>query len=463
MKEKSFSKGVVMKKSTKRSKCSKVVLVAAALAFTAIMGGCGEKKDPIPSHQETVELMKTSVLTTDGITWRDEYEYDDHGDLRKGKHYKYEGDIFSIAEIEEYEYDDMGRVVKYRSGKAQEENGDVNWEDQYKAVYDGKGNIKKEYYKYNGYSLRIVHEYDTHAIRRKIKSYEKYKDDKKEYLSACEKYDDQGNLIRSEKFHSNGTSQSLWEYKYNDLGNMTFQSFDDESVRVNEYEYDDQGNEIRYTHYNYDGTPESKTENEYDDHGNKTRTVEYDENETVTSVTESEYDDCGNTIKTVEYDGNGTITSVTESKYDDHGNTIKTVKYDEDGVITYKTESEYDDQDNEIKSVEYDKDGIVTNFHLEYDSQGRPWKEITYNADGNIIRLMEYAYDEKGYQTHSHFLRYDENGKIISEITYDYEMEELTVTIPDKCDSEYQRKYTLSGLFMLRPKKYEPASGTKIQ
>ena len=464
MKKVSLRKCIVMKDDLKKSKGGKVVILAIALAFTAILSGCGEKKDPVQTHQETVVLTKAGSVLKDGILIRGEYEYDDHGNVIQEKFYKYDDDIFVDGSIKEYEYNDMGRIVKCQEGNIQGDNDDIKWIMKYNAVYDGKGNIKKECLEENGCSERIVHEYDRNGIRRKIKIFKKVEDEQKEYLSTCKEYDQQGNLIKVEDYYEGSLDDSR-EYKYDDRGNVIKEE-DYKHGKLEywlEYEYDKQGNEIRRTLCWNDGKKMPQMENEYDDHGNKTKNVEYGIDGTISYHAENEYDDRGNNIKTVLYDENGAITYYSESKYDDRRNITKTVTYDENGAIAYHSEEEYDDRNEIIKSVDYDKDGVVTSFHLEYDSLGRPGKEITCNADGNITSLVEYSYDEKGYQTHIHTLKYDENGKITTETTNDYEMVEATVMIPEKCESECPYSYGFIEPIIISPKRYESVAEVKIE
>ena len=477
-----------MKEDLKKSKGGKVALLAVALVLTTILSGCGEKKDPVQMHQETVALAKSAITVFDGISQRSEYEYDDHGNATKIKYYEYDGDLCVDEAIKEYKYDDMGRMLKYRYGEKRGENGDMDWGEQYTAVYDGSGNIKKECYEGDGYSIRIVHEYDKHGIRKKSKEFRKDEDENTEYLYSCKEYDDQGNTIKKEDYDQGSLDEST-EYKYDDHGNLIKEEHYghgtlDYSI---EYEYDVRGNEISRAHCYDDGSIFSKTENEYDDLGNMTKTVEYGSNRKVKSVSESKYDDRGKIIKYEEYqydeigaiiyhleteydergknsvcyDENGEIMYREEREYDDRGNIINSVTYDENGEVEYRKESEYDDRNEIKKSIEYDKDGIVTSFHLEYDSLGRPVKEITCDADGNILRLLEHSYDEKGYQTHIHLVEYNENGEIKKERTCDWEVVEATVTIPEKCESENQCSFGALEPRIDIPKRYESVTGVK--
>lgn len=93
MKKESLRKCAVRKNNLKKNKGGKVVILAIALAFTAILSGCGEKKDPVQTHQETVVSTKAGSVLKDGIFIRCEYEYDDHGNVIQEKFYKYDGDI----------------------------------------------------------------------------------------------------------------------------------------------------------------------------------------------------------------------------------------------------------------------------------------------------------------------------------------------------------------------------------
>ena len=502
MAKKGLRKGVAMKDSAKRSKSSMVVILVVVMALTASLSGCVENKKTVQLHEETVALTKSCTYTGDGITWhQNEYEYDDQGNATKIHRFTYEGDKYVEEHVEEYEYDDMGRIVKYRGGEVQVENGDINWDTQYQAVYDGKGNIRKDRYENDKHSERAVYEYDRHGVLRKIKIFEKYEDDKKEYLSTYEKYDSRGNIVKEksysdrnlswvrkykydkqgniikEKYYYHGSLLDPFvtttEYKYDDLGNLKYKRIyngdSDTGIEdILEYEYDEQGNEIRETRF-INGDARPVNEREYDDRGNITKSVEYGW-KGIEHGSDSEYDDRGNRTKYVIYGENGTIKYVTESEYDDCGNKVKNVEleYDENGTIVLRTESEYNGRDwLPIKSVEYDKNGIVNNSYMEYDSLGRAEKYITYNADGNIIHLNEFSYDEKGYQTHTHAQGYDENGKITKDIIMDYVMEEATITIPDKRESENQSKidYMIPQRYnaIPRPRRYEPASGDSIK
>ena len=160
------------------------------------------------------------------------------------------------------------------------------------------------------------------------------------------KYDDHGNIIYEVNFGGNGYH---WEYKYDDKGNKIYRK--DSYGRERFYEYDDHNNKIYMK--DSDGI---EYVYQYDDYGNETYMKDYDGNE---YYWEYKYDNKGNKIYMKDCDGKDWF-----YKYDDHNNMIYE-KYP--NGEEYYHEYKYDDKGNKIyeKCNEYEY-----MFEYEYNDNG---------------------------------------------------------------------------------------------
>lgn len=210
-------------------------------------------------------------------------------------------------------------------------------------------------------------------------------------------YDDKGNIIRqTSTFLSN--YETIYQYTYdkddNVIKKVESQYDSEELVRKEISNYDKNGNIIMQAEYLH-GYLNYKREYTYDSKNNKTLCVEYDENDKVIGKEEYEYDSNNNNTLLLEYDGNGKLESKTESIYNKDNQLVSSKTYDGNGVLTNRCEKAYDSESNLISSAEYDGNDKVINI-TKYDKYGRKTFEAGgYTANKELIEI-DYTYDDKG-------------------------------------------------------------------
>jgi hypothetical protein len=250
------------------------------------------------SENDIVEVEKKLVKGTEygihgGISYEYDYEYDSQGNLIREIHYDVTNDQYG-GNLE-YEYDSQGNLIK-----------DINYYNDNHSVkeYDSMGNeIKFIVYNEDG-SIAGEREYEL------------------EYV-----YDSKGNLAKCYEVSSKDNKYLIYEYEYDNLGNMIKKEFANNGALLYEYEYDSYGNMTKEIDYKRDGSGDVSSEDTY----------------------EYEYDVNGNMIKEIS----------------------KHITYKSDGSTwgehEYKYEYEYDAQGNLIKVKRYDEIGY-----------GGIWKEFVY-------------------------------------------------------------------------------------
>ncbi len=336
--------------------------------------------------------------------------YDEHGNIKEKTKYEYDS---NGKNIEETDYDKDDKIVRQVEIEYDAAGRKTKWE-----CYDehGKCSIQRIY---------------TRDERGKLIQYDEYHNG----YTTKEEYerDENGNIIKSIHYDSDGNITKIYEYEYDQMGReiKCVKYDDDETVAYwHEYEYDEGGNEVKSRSYNSTGNFEYCTvERKYDENGRKIYYCHKD-NDIITEKQENEYDKDGNIIKEIwtSYDsdtGQKQSQTIDEYTYDDNGNRIGYVEnhhgieesysflwereYDEDGretafylydnekAASYQSESGYDENGRMINYTGYDKNGnVLVKRDTEYDTSGKVVRKSEYDADGNLIRYFENEYDAFG-------------------------------------------------------------------
>jgi len=331
------------------------------------------------------DLISRSYYGTDGSPVlcpagyheiRMEYE---NGNCTRKAYYDTEGNLTPLkhkAAVLEYAFDAYGNnteICYY----------DQNLEpvlnpDYYRITmeYDQRGNkISETVYTFDNKSLpyhKGVYEYDAHNNIVRMSYYEKNGDPIKGDLffpsEVVQTFDAKGNLIREEHLNGSGLPllhktdwlPNVWEYGYDDFGNLVLRHYihadasgNEEFLGANIYTYDERGNKIRHDHYDesyqlssdvydyascvmlYTPTGEIREEIFYGEDGSLRR-----ESDGYPAYCRYEYDDRGNLIAESQYNENGDPCGSsydeyhrTEYRYDAMGNVTQTLYYDDAGIL----------------------------------------------------------------------------------------------------------------------------------
>lgn len=174
-------------------------------------------------------------------------------------------------------------------------------------------------------------------------------------------------------------------------------------------EYDDNGLLVREERYEPDGSLNTLTVNTYNENGELIQTEQYDQDDILLQKTVNHYDDKQRLTAQSNYYGDASEEYVTKYYYDEDDNVVKQEVYvngDLDYVektTTYKdgrreTETENDDYGNPmyIHHYQYDENGrVVVYVRDEVQNKDRRTYEFTYNENGDRVKDLIYDYDMK--------------------------------------------------------------------
>lgn len=307
---------------------------------------------------------------------RMEYE---NGNCTRKAYYDTEGNLTPLshhAAVLEYAFDAYGNnteICYYGTDLEPVLNPDYY---RITMEYDQRGNkISETVYTFDDKSLpyhKGVYEYDEHNNVVHMSYYDKNGDPIKGSLffpsEVIQVFDAKGNLIREVNLNGKGLPMyhktdylpNIWEYGYDEFGNLTLRHYIHADASGNEvflganiYTYDERGNKIRHDHYDeeynlssdvhdyascvmtYTPTGEILEEVFYGDDGSLRR-----ESDGFPAYCRYEYDDRGNLIAQSQYNENGDPCGSsydeyhrTEHRYDAMGNVTQTLYYNDDGEL----------------------------------------------------------------------------------------------------------------------------------
>ncbi len=190
-------------------------------------------------------------------------------------------------------------------------------------------------------------------------------------------------------------------------------------------EYDDNGLLLREERYEPDGTLNTLTVNTYNEHGDLLQTEEYDQDHILLQKTVNQYDDNQRLMSQSNYYGDASDEYVTKFYYDEADNIVKQEVYVNgkldfvEKTTTYKdgrleTMTENDDygkpmyihhyQYNEKGQVSvYSRDEVQNNdrrtYEFTYNDNGDRVKDLIYNYDMTLIAKVNRTFDEQYRQT----------------------------------------------------------------
>ena len=289
-----------------------------------------------------------------------EYEYDAEGSLTRETCYELEDD--AVRYWIEYRTEKGASVDELcRIGSRYEGEGNLATE----IVYNSDDNeVKKTYYREDGTAYWEIEYDDTGHHTREI-DYDEQENivNRREYeydaagnITLLVDYDADGKIVVTERYdHDSDTYVDIPHYW------------------LTENKYDAAGNLIKKVDYDYEGSIEDVWEYTYDEAGNLLQNIH---NGSVT--TENEYNDAGNMFRSVDYDYEGNVEDEWEYTYDEDGHLLKRIY---NGSVT--KEYTYDSAGNMTKEI---TDPYTQWKKYEYDSENRIIKMTVQDEDRHEYR-----------------------------------------------------------------------------
>lgn len=320
-------------------------------------------------------------------------EYDAQGHAWRLSYYDCIGNLMKSSNgyaVSEMEYDTYGRMLEVRRYDAHLEpiDGDQAWRNV--MAYDERGN------RIRNQSFYVDEEYQD-------VSYSVYAYDDNDRQIGHQRYDEEGNLLRSDSLSAetirtyDAAGNLICEERL-DADGYPFRHDQDGILNVKEYEYDIYGNLIQTRQY----------------HGDRSgkRQCLY--------VSLLEYDSYGNGIHEEYQDGKGNLRlnkddpqyAIRKRGYDELGNLIWEEYYGVDGKPCLYEEDAFRFEHTYqngilIESHYYDVDGQLMHAdNVRYAMQRCERSEFmdlskltVYDENGSMMYWAEYTYDERGFLT----------------------------------------------------------------
>lgn len=269
-----------------------------------------------------------------------------------------------------------------------------------------------------------------------------------EYTEGYAEYDDNGLLLREERYEPDGTLNTLTVNTYNEHGELVqTEEYDQDDILLQKTvnQYDENQRLAAQSNYYGDASEEYVTKYYYDDDDNvvkqevyvdgkldyveKIATYQNGHPETVT-----ENDDYGKPmyINHYQYDEKGQVSVYIrdevqnndrrsyEFTYNDNGDRVKDLIYDYDMKLIAKVNRTFDEQNRQTEIVEEDLDSY-RRITMEYDGD-KVVKNTMYNKNGDITGWAEYEYADDGRQSMAREFIHDEvepeNFRMLRETFY---------------------------------------------
>ena len=270
-----------------------------------------------------------------------------------------------------------------------------------------------------------------------------------EYTEGYAEYDDNGHILREERYEPDGTLNTLTVNTYNENGELVqTEQYDQDEILLQKTvnKYDENQRLASQSNYYGDASEEYVTKYYYDAEGNVVKQEVYvDGNldyveKTATFVngrpdTVTENDDYGNAmyIHHYQYDEKGQVTVYVrdevqnkdrrtyEFTYNDNGDRVKDLIYDYDMKLIAKVNRTFDEQNRQTEVVEEDLDSY-RRITMEYD-EDRVVKNTMFDKNGEITGWAEYEYADDGRQSMAREFIHDEveqqNFRMLRETFYE--------------------------------------------
>lgn len=270
-----------------------------------------------------------------------------------------------------------------------------------------------------------------------------------EYTEGYAEYDDNGHILREERYEPDGTLNTLTVNTYNENGELVqTEQYDQDDILLQKTvnKYDENQRLASQSNYYGDASEEYVTKYYYDAEGNVVKqevyvdgNLDYVEKTAIfvngRPDTVTENDDYGNAmyIHHYQYDEKGQVTVYVrdevqnkdrrtyEFTYNDNGDRVKDLIYDYDMKLIAKVNRTFDEQNRQTEVVEEDLDSY-RHITMEYD-EDRVVKNTMFDKNGEITGWAEYEYADDGRQSMAREFIHDEvepqNFRMLRETFYE--------------------------------------------
>jgi len=270
-----------------------------------------------------------------------------------------------------------------------------------------------------------------------------------EYTEGYAEYDDNGHILREERYEPDGTLNTLTVNTYNENGELVqTEQYDQDDILLQKTvnKYDENQRLTSQSNYYGDASEEYVTKYYYDAEGNVVKqevyvdgNLDYVEKTAIfvngRPDTVTENDDYGNAmyVHHYQYDEKGQVTVYVrdevqnkdrrtyEFTYNDNGDRVKDLIYDYDMKLIAKVNRTFDEQNRQTEVVEEDLDSY-RRITMEYD-EDRVVKNTMFDKNGEITGWAEYEYADDGRQSMAREFIHDEvepqNFRMLRETFYE--------------------------------------------
>ena len=270
-----------------------------------------------------------------------------------------------------------------------------------------------------------------------------------EYTEGYAEYDDNGHILREERYEPDGTLNTLTVNTYNENGELVqTEQYDQDDILLQKTvnKYDENQRLASQSNYYGDASEEYVTKYDYDAEGNVVKqevyvdgNLDYVEKTAIfvngRPDTVTENDDYGNAmyVHHYQYDEKGQVTVYVrdevqnkdrrtyEFTYNDNGDRVKDLIYDYDMKLIAKVNRTFDEQNRQTEVVEEDLDSY-RRITMEYD-EDRVVKNTMFDKNGEITGWAEYEYADDGRQSMAREFIHDEvepqNFRMLRETFYE--------------------------------------------
>ena len=270
-----------------------------------------------------------------------------------------------------------------------------------------------------------------------------------EYTEGYAEYDDNGHILREERYEPDGTLNTLTVNTYNENGELVqTEQYDQDDILLQKTvnKYDENQRLASQSNYYGDASEEYVTKYYYDAEGNVVKqevyvdgNLDYVEKTAIfvngRPDTVTENDDYGNAmyIHHYQYDEKGQVTVYVrdevqnkdrrtyEFTYNNNGDRVKDLIYDYDMKLIAKVNRTFDEQNRQTEVVEEDLDSY-RRITMEYD-EDRVVKNTMFDKNGEITGWAEYEYADDGRQSMAREFIHDEvepqNFRMLRETFYE--------------------------------------------
>lgn len=254
---------------------------------------------------------------------------------------------------------------------------------------------------YDENDLELVEYKEVHAEYNgngQLVREERYDTDGKLNTLSINRYSEDGKLLQNESYDSEHILLQKSVYTYD--GNRIVQQgnfFGDEEIEyVTRFVYDENGNLIRHEMYDGDELDYVEKEMTYEN-GRLIQEIENDDYGNALYINRYQYNEQGRVSQNIYEEVQNKDRRTRDYYYDEQGNCVKELVYDFKESLIAKIYRTFNADNQLVEVIEEDLDNY-RKITLEYDG-ALCFKNTIFNKEGNIQGWAEYTYDENGKES----------------------------------------------------------------